>query len=96
MNIDDIHTKAPEVASLLKSLAHPKRLLLVCNLLDGEKTVGELEDLCGMGQSQTSQYLKRLELENILSSKREGRFIYYTIKNKKITKLITQLQKIFC
>lgn len=70
--------------------------MLLCHLLDSPKTVGDLTELCDLGQSQTSQFLKRMELDGLLSSEREGTYIYYKIEDKRIYSLMKEIKKIFC
>lgn len=84
------------VASILKALAHPQRLMILCQLTDSPKTVGELEELSGASQSAVSQFLSRLKAEGLVQSERENQFIYYDIKDARIKKLIQALDKIFC
>ena len=88
--------KCVEVSELLKSLAHPQRLMITCYLSEGEKTVGELQELCDISQSQLSQFLGRLYREGIVNSRREGQFSYYSIKSKDVLKMLESMQKIFC
>ena len=85
-----------EVAGILKTLAHPQRLLILCHLSSAEKTVGELEELCGASQSAVSQFLSRMRLEGLVDSRRDKHHIHYSMKDEKIRKLILELQKIFC
>ena len=84
------------VAAILKAISHPQRLMLLCHLADGEKTVGELEALCGGSQSAISQFLKMMKLEDMLSSEKRGLFVYYRIHDPKVKKLVFSLYKIFC
>lgn len=84
------------VARTLKLLAHPQRLLLLCHLSTGQKTVSELEDLCQTSQSQLSQFLQRMRSEGLVSPQRDGKFVRYTISDPKILKLVQSLHKIFC
>ena len=88
--------KCDDVAALLKAIAHPQRLMLLCYLADGEKAVGELEKLCGGSQSAISQFLKRMKLEDMLTSEKRGLFVYYKIHDPKVKKLVFSLYKIFC
>ncbi len=88
--------KSAEVAKLLKTLGHPKRLLILCALTDGEKTVTELEEICGAGQSQVSQFVKRMENEGFLQNRKDGNFVYYSIKDNRIAELIAKLAEIYC
>ena len=83
------------LVSILKAIAHPQRLMIMCNLLDGEKNVSELQEACEISQSQLSQFLTRMQREKILEVRKEGQFSYYSIANKSLVKLIVSLQKIF-
>ncbi|MBI2522598.1 MAG: winged helix-turn-helix transcriptional regulator [Bdellovibrio sp.] len=85
-----------EVSAILKAMAHPQRLMIMCYLADSEKTVSELVDLCKVSQSQMSQFLNRMHREKLLQVRKEGQFSYYSIAEKKIIKLILSMQKIFC
>lgn len=84
------------VASILKAISHPQRLMLLCHLADGEKTVGELEELCGCSQSAISQFLKTMKHKKMLTSEKRGLFVYYRMHNPKVKKLVFSLSKIFC
>ena len=97
-NISAIAMKSncENVAAILKVISHPQRLMLLCHLAGGEKTVGELEKLCGGSQSSISQYLKLMKLEDMLSFEKRGLFVYYRIHDPKVKKLISSLYKIFC
>lgn len=96
MNLDEVIEKSGAIAAIFKHLSHQKRLLILCSLMEGRKTVGELADFCDTGQSQTSQFLKRMELEGLLSSERDGTYMYYEIKDERIHQLMKQVKKIFC
>ncbi len=84
------------VAQLMKTLAHPQRLMLLCHLSGGEKSVGELEELCGASQSAVSQFLNRMRLEGLIVSEKRGIFVYYKIEDPRIKNLIASLHQIFC
>ena len=83
-------------AQILKSLAHPQRLQILCHLSEGKKTVGELENLCQISQSQVSQFLQRMKSEGLVIAERDGKFVQYQILDPKVMKLIQSLHKIFC
>lgn len=85
-----------EVSAVLKNLAHPRRLMILCHLSVGPKTVSELEELSGASQSSVSQFLARMKAEGLVGSERENQFIYYKIKDNRIQKLIQALDRIFC
>ena len=84
------------VSSVLKNLAHPQRLSILCNLNDTPKTVGELEEATGASQSMVSQFLSRMKSEGLVRSKRDRQYMVYEIANAEIKKLIQALHKIFC
>ena len=95
-SIEDMKENCTSVAATLKAIAHPQRLMLLCHLLNGEKTVSELESLCGGSQSSISQFLKLMKLEGMLTSEKRGLFVYYRILDPKVKKLVFSLHKIFC
>ena len=95
-NLSELRRRSEGVAALLKQLAHPQRLLILCSMADGEKSVGEIEKACGATQSAVSQFLKVLRLEGLIESRREGKHVYYKIVDKRVFDLIKSLSKIFC
>lgn len=96
LSTTEMNDNCKSVAAILKAISHPQRLMLLCHIADGEKTVGELESLCGSSQSSVSQFLKLMKLENMLSSEKRGLFVYYRIHDPKVKKLVFSLYKIFC
>jgi DNA-binding transcriptional ArsR family regulator len=96
MEMKLMRKKCDEVAGLLKHFAHPQRLLILCYLFDGEKPVGMIQEAVGLSQSQTSQFLKRMQAEGLLRVRREKNFSYYAIENPTVTKLLKSMQRIFC
>jgi DNA-binding transcriptional ArsR family regulator len=87
---------AREAAEFLKALAHESRLLILCDLLDGEKSVGELEAFLDLRQSTVSQQLARLRLEGLVAARRDGKTIYYSIANDNVRAVIGVLYSAFC
>ena len=92
----NMRQKCDLVARILKALAHPQRLLILCTLAAGEKTVGEIEKSCEASQSAVSQFLNRMRLEGLVNSEKRGSFVYYKITDPKVNKLIQSLYKIYC
>ena len=88
--------RAREASEFLKALAHESRLMILCDLLHGEKSVGELEALLGRRQSTVSQQLARLRLEGLVSARRDGKTIYYSIASDKARSIIGALYESFC
>jgi DNA-binding transcriptional ArsR family regulator len=96
MNLDKMQGKCHEVSSMMKAIAHPQRLMILCHLTEGEKNVGEMLERCEISQSQMSQFLNRMHREKLLKVRKEGQFSYYSIADKNLIKLIQSMQKIFC
>lgn len=92
----DMEKRADEVAGLLKTLSHPARLMLVCALVEGEFSVGELEDQIGVGQPALSQQLGVLRDAEIVETRREAKQIFYRLTDAKAAELIAALYAIFC
>jgi DNA-binding transcriptional ArsR family regulator len=88
--------QSKNVAALLKQLAHPQRLLIMCFVVDGEKSVAEIEAACGASQSAVSQFLKGMRLEGLIESRREGKQIFYRIVDPRVLDLVRSLYAIFC
>jgi len=83
-------------AAYLKTLAHEGRLMILCHLGSGEKSVGELEALLDIRQAAVSQMLARLREEGLVSTRREGKTIYYSLADQNITEIIGLLYRQFC
>ena len=95
LSMKKMKSNCDSVAAILKAIAHPQRLMLICYLSDGEKTVGELEELCGGSQSSMSQFLKLMKLEGLVASEKRGLFVFYRIHDPKVLELVRSLHKIF-
>ncbi len=90
-----MHSHCQVASKLFKTLSNPLRLAILCILFDGEKTVTEIEKESDGSQSQISQFLKRMEYENLVKCRRSGKFMYYSIADKKLLILFKTLNKIF-
>ncbi len=95
-NIEDMFDQGRDAANFLKAMAHEGRLMILCHLVMGEKSVTELENLLSSRQAAVSQQLARLRIEDVVSFRREGKTIYYSIKDKKVLKLVSFLHEEFC
>lgn len=91
-----LEASAGEAAELLSVLANTNRLLVLCNLMDGEMAVQELADVVGMNQSALSQQLAKLRALKLVATRREGRTIYYRVASKKVEHLLETLYDIYC
>nr|WP_132860326.1 metalloregulator ArsR/SmtB family transcription factor [Shimia isoporae] len=87
---------AQAAAAYLKTLAHEGRLMILCHLGSGEKSVGELEDLLDLRQAAVSQMLSRLREEGLVATRREGKTIYYTLADRNTAEVISLLYNLFC
>ena len=85
-----------QASQLLKSLSHPDRLLLLCQLTQGEYCVSELEDLVGVGQPSLSQQLGILRKDELVTTRREGKQIYYSIASDDALSVLQLLYERFC
>lgn len=83
-------------SEMLKSLAHPIRLKILCFIMDSEKSVGEIEKEFGSSISNISQHLTVLRKINIIKRRKEANFMYYSIKDEKVVLLLNSLKKLFC
>ena len=83
-------------ASFLKGLASPNRLLILCELASGEKSVSELIAATDIAQSSMSQHLNKLKDEGIIGFRREHRTLYYQIENEATLKIMAVLYNEFC
>lgn len=88
--------RATEVAELLKTLANRNRLMIVCTLVEGEYSVGQLEGELGIHQPTLSQQLTVLREAGILTTRREAKQIFYRLTDQKAAKLVAALHAIFC
>ena len=87
---------ARRASDLLKSLAHENRLLILCILADGEKSVGELEVLLKLRQPSVSQQLARLRSDGLVATRREGKTIYYSLTSDEASHIVRLLYDLYC
>ena len=92
----DMADRASDAASFLKTLAHEGRLMILCHLGTGEKSVGELEELLEIRQAAVSQMLARLRDEGLVTTRREGKTIYYSLADANTEQVIELLYSLFC
>ncbi|MBV1904098.1 MAG: metalloregulator ArsR/SmtB family transcription factor [Marinosulfonomonas sp.] len=83
-------------ADMLKSLSHEGRLMILCHLVDGQKSVTELEQLLAIRQSAVSQHLARLRADGLVKARRDGKAVYYTIAGTSSRQIIKVLHSIYC
>lgn len=92
----DLPARVGEAAALLKALANPDRLMLLCLLLDGERGVGELGDLSGLLQPSLSQQLGVLRAERLVTTRREGKHVVYRLASPAAVAVLDTLYGLFC
>lgn len=95
-DLSQLTSAATEASDFLRSLANEKRLLTLCQLMDGERSVGSLTEAVGLSQSALSQHLTKLRQENLVTTRREGQMIYYRIADRRVEAFIRLLYEQFC
>lgn len=95
-HFSNLKRNSEDVVALLKQLSHPQRLLILCSLAEGEKSVGDMEKACGASQSAVSQFLKGMRLAGLIEARREGKQVYYKIVDERVLDLMKSLYHIFC
>jgi ArsR family transcriptional regulator len=95
-DITRFEASAGEAAKLLRALGNERRLMILCQLTDGERSVGELMPLVGLSQSALSQHLAVLREEAVVATRREGQTIWYRIADPAAMKVVATLAEIFC
>ncbi|WCL55338.1 ArsR/SmtB family transcription factor [Gimibacter soli] len=93
--LPELRERASDVAALLKTMSHPNRLLAVCALIEGEKSVGTIEAETGVKQPTLSRDLARLRAEGLVTARRDSKTVYYSIADIRINLLIDALCNAF-
>jgi DNA-binding transcriptional ArsR family regulator len=96
MNLRELKSKAGAAETLLKAVANRYRLMILCELLSGERSVTALQKGIGLSQSALSQHLARLREDDLVSTRREAQTIYYSIASNRVSKLIGLLYELYC
>jgi len=87
---------ASEAAALLRAISHEARLLVLCELANGERSAGELVERSGLSQSALSQHLAKLREEGLVATRREAQVIHYRIADQRAQRLLRVLHDIYC
>lgn len=93
---DEMAENAAMAAAFLKTLAHEGRLMILCHLGNGERSVSELEELLRMRQAAVSQMLARLREEGLVQTRREGKTVHYSLADDRTSQVIDLLYRLFC
>ena len=96
MNMNDLQTSAQQAADLMKALSSENRLLLLCQLAERDKTVGELADSLGLRQAAVSQQLALLRKDGLVKARRDGRTMHYRLTGREARAVITLLHDLYC
>ncbi|WP_375176106.1 ArsR/SmtB family transcription factor [Pseudooceanicola sp.] len=94
--MDRIARNASEASNFLKALSHEGRLMILCHLVTGEKSVTELEELLSARQAAVSQQLSRLRLEGLVVPRRDGKAIYYSLADDRPRRMLELVYDMFC
>ena len=95
-DISLFEARAGQAAKLLRALGNERRLMILCQLTEGERSVGEIQSLVGLSQSALSQHLAVLREEGVVATRREGQTIWYRIDDHAAMKVVATLAEIFC
>jgi len=94
--MDRMVDNATTASNFLKAVSHEGRLMILCHLVTGEKTVTELEDLISARQAAVSQQLSRLRLEGLVIPRRDGKAIYYRLSDDRAKRILELVYELFC
>ena len=94
--LNDMMESAMTASRFLKAISHEGRLMILCYLASGEKSVTDLETLLSSRQAAVSQQLARLRSEGLVSARREGKVIFYRLADKRATRILDVVYDIFC
>ena len=93
---EQMFENAKRASQFLKALANDNRLVILCTLADGEKNVGELEEILGIRQPTLSQQLARLRAEDLVATRRDSKQIYYSLASEEAKQVIGLMYELFC
>ncbi len=96
VELEQLQDNARRASSLLKAMSNEHRLLILCQLLHGERSVGELERLIGLSQSALSQHLARLRRDNLVKTRRQAQTIFYSLAGHEASAVISTLYGLYC
>ena len=96
VDMNQMQEKAKQASDYLKALAHENRLLILCILSEGEKSVTELESMLSLRQPTVSQQLARLRAEHLVTTRRDGKTIYYSLSDENVRRILATVYDMFC
>ena len=95
-DLEQMTAAADKACALMKTLGHKGRLMVLCQLTSGEKSVGELSDSLHIPQSPLSQHLARMRKEGLVKTRRDAQTVYYSLKAEDASKIIECLYMLYC
>ncbi|MEK7660442.1 MAG: metalloregulator ArsR/SmtB family transcription factor [Pseudomonadota bacterium] len=96
MSESQMEVMAEEASGLLLAMSNPKRLLIMCNLLDGELSVNQLAGRVNLNQSALSQHLGKLRALRLVATRRDAQNIFYRLASNEVTEVLSVLNKLYC
>lgn len=96
IDLEQMGKSATRASGLMKTLGHKDRLMILCHLADGEKSVGQIADLLEISQSPLSQHLSRMRKEGLVDTRREAQTIFYSLKSGEASRIVEVLYELFC
>lgn len=94
--INDMKNKAAHAADFLRTLAHPDRLMILCQLIEGEKSVAELQAQTDLSQSAFSQHLAKIREQHLVATRKNRQSVYYRLSDPNVQKILNVLYDIYC
>jgi len=96
IDLQQMAQSADRASSLMKTLGHKDRLMILCHLAEGEKSVGQIAEILEISQSPLSQHLSRMRKEGLVDTRREAQTIFYSLKSGQASKIVEVLYDLFC
>jgi DNA-binding transcriptional ArsR family regulator len=91
-----LEARAEEASIVLGAMANAKRLMVLCNLLEGEKSVGQLSDIVGLSPAALSQHLGKMRALRLVDTRRDGQIIYYRLASEEVREILETLYRLYC
>lgn len=96
IDLKKLEQNAEKAARLLKSMSHPSRLMVLCYLMEGERSVSHLNQAIPLSQSALSQHLAALRQAGLVDTRRESQVIHYRLKSRAVAEILESLYRIYC
>ena len=96
MNLQEMRKNSAKAAKLLKAIANERRLLILCYLLEGEMSVGEMNERLELSQSALSQHLALLRRNQLVKTRKEAQTVFYRIESDEVKAVMKVLHDLYC